>query len=151
MALAVGGVGDVIAIPTKLGFALALCTHTHEQYGALLRVADGTFDQGPPARLTQVFDAPVRFSCFFPLRHAIARGIVSVAGRIDVPKTLQAFPVFRAGFIDPASRKVEQWWLWDGEKEWKVGALTEEQNHLPVRGIWNDTILLERIEGGWSP
>jgi YD repeat-containing protein len=38
-----------------------------------------------------------------------------------------------------------------GEKEWKVGDITAEQRKLPLRGIWNDTLLVERIEAGWSP
>ncbi|WP_176536262.1 hypothetical protein [Rhizobium sp. L9] len=43
------------------------------------------------------------------------------------------------------------WWLWDGEKEWRIGQLSAEQHQLSIRGVWNDTLLVERIEFGWTP
>jgi hypothetical protein len=59
--------------------------------------------------------------------------------------------VFRAGVVDPAVGKVVDWWLWDGEKEWRVGSISDEQRKLPIRGCWNDTMLIKRIEEGWLP
>jgi hypothetical protein len=53
--------------------------------------------------------------------------------------------------IDPSTGKVKVWWLWDGEREWQVGELTEEQRGLSFREVWNDTLLIERIESGWTP
>ena len=43
------------------------------------------------------------------------------------------------------------WWLWDGEKEWKVGTLSPEMRAFPILGIVNDTALIEMIEAGWKP
>lgn len=43
------------------------------------------------------------------------------------------------------------WWLWDGVNEWPIGKLTKEQKHLPFNEVWNDTLLVERIESGWTP
>ncbi|WP_233212723.1 hypothetical protein [Collimonas sp. PA-H2] len=59
-----------------------------------------------------------------------------------IPEHSRNTPVFRAGVVDPATNKVETWWFWDGDKEWKVGAITEEQRKLPIRGSWNDTLLV---------
>ena len=64
---------------------------------------------------------------------------------------LRAFPTFRAGTPDPVTRKVETWWWWDGEREWRVGPLTPEQRAFPIRGVWNDTMLVARLEAGWTP
>jgi len=41
------------------------------------------------------------------------------------------------------------WWLWDGEKEWKIGELQPGMNALPPRAIINDTLLVERIVSAW--
>jgi hypothetical protein len=41
---------------------------------------------------------------------------------------------------------IQDWWLWDGRREWRVGALSPEQQDLPERGIWNDTALMHEIE-----
>jgi hypothetical protein len=53
--------------------------------------------------------------------------------------------------VDPTTGQVTVWWLWDGSREWRVGSLAADQKKLPVRGIWNDTLLVERIESGWLP
>ena len=65
---------------------------------------------------------------------------------------LQSFPLFRAaGIPDSRTWKVDTWWLWDGEKEWRVGAITEEQRKLPIRGIVNHEALVSYIERDWTP
>ncbi|MDQ8205892.1 hypothetical protein QEH52_00080 [Coraliomargarita sp. SDUM461003] len=88
---------------------------------------------------------------FFPLQAAVNHGGVEIVGNEVVPAEEKSFPVFRTGMVDPQTRKVSVWWLWDGEKEWKIGKLSPEQRSLPIRGVWNDTILIERIESGWTP
>ncbi len=60
-------------------------------------------------------------------------------------------PTFRTGVINPKTGKVDVWWLWDGNREWKIGAISEEQRKFPIRGSWNDTLFIERIEEGWLP
>jgi hypothetical protein len=74
-----------------------------------------------------------------------------LVGNVVVPLEAQAFPTFRNGVIDPSTGKVKVWWLWNGEKEWRVGEITAEQRRLPILGVWNDTLLIERIESGWTP
>jgi len=144
-------IGDVVEIESKKGFSYAQYTHKHKQYGALLRVLPG-FYKNQPDDFSEMVKICHRFYCFFPLGAAINRGIFKIAGNAAIPDKFREFPVFRAaGFIDPTTRKVDDWWLWDGEEEWRVGAITEEQRKMPIRGIWNDTILIERIESGWMP
>jgi hypothetical protein len=64
------------------------------------------------------------------------------------PAKLESFPIFRDGVADPRTGKIVNWWLWDGEREWLVGGLTDEQKKYPIREIVNDTLLMERIESG---
>ena len=143
-------IGDMVEIKTTRGFAYAHYTHKHKQYGALLRVFQGLYD-APPSNLEDVVRQKVAFSCFFPLGAAVHRKIVSVVGNVAVPDEAQKFPTFRTGIVNPSTRKVDVWWLWDGEREWRVGNLTPEQRTFPIRGTWNDTLLIERIESHWTP
>jgi hypothetical protein len=143
-------IGDVVEICTRQGRAYAIYTHLHPVYGALLRV----FDQLRPVRPFEIADitrSAIRFSVFFPLQAAIENEIVEIVGNVSIPDELKAFPTFRAGMVNPISKQVDKWWLWDGENEWEVGDLTEETRRLPIRGVWNDTLLINRIENGWRP
>jgi hypothetical protein len=146
-------IGDIVEIETCIGFAYALYTHRHNtppRFGALLRIFDRLY-KSRPEPIAQVIDNSVRFSTFFPLNAAIKRGIFEIVGNVTVPAHLQKFPTFRSGHINPKTKREENWWLWDGQREWRVGQLTKEQCQLPIRGVWNDTLLVERIEQGWRP
>ena len=143
------GVGDIVEINTQNGLAYAHVTHEHKQYGSLLRVYNRTYSARPDPIAAAVSCDP-SFSCFFPLKHAVRRKIVSVVGQADVPPAARYFPTFRTGVPD-RSGKVRVWFLWDGSNEWRVGDLTPEQRRLPILGVINDTLLVERIESEWRP
>ncbi len=146
-------IGDVVEIKTSKGLAYALYTHRHQtppRFGAMLRVFDELF-AARPVDIETIVQLPVRFTTFFPLQAAVDRGIVEIVGNARVPDHLCAFPIFRTGMINPQTKQVEQWSLWDGEKSWRVGLLSPEQRSLPIRGICNDTLLIDRIEKGWRP
>jgi hypothetical protein len=142
--------GDIIEIPTAKGLAYAQYALKNREWGALLRVLPG-FHQTRPADFAPLVAQPERFVTFFPLQAAVSRKIFAVVAHADVPARAQVFPLFRAaGFID-RDGKVQDWWLWDGEREWRVGQLTDELRRLPLRSIFNDTLLITRIEEGWTP
>jgi hypothetical protein len=143
-------IGDIIEISTQKGLAYAQFTHKHRVFGELIRIIPG-FWQRRPESFGAIADQAHVFVCFFPVSAAVNRGIMEVVGNATVPKEAQRFPVFRDGIADPVTGKVAVWWLWDGENEWKVGNLTSEQRKFPVSGVWNDTLLVERIESGWTP
>lgn len=146
-------IGDIVEIPTRNGFAYAQFTHKHRLYGALLRVYNRVFQTKQSLDIIQpvVLMREPDFSCFFPLGAAVQRGIVSMIGNIPIPEKQKQFPLFRTGVADPKTKKVGIWWLWDGENEWPIGELASEQKRIPIRGVWNDTLLVERIESGWTP
>ncbi|WP_156463983.1 hypothetical protein [Devosia sp. Leaf420] len=143
-------IGDVIEIRTRKGLAYAHFSHKHPQYGALLRVFGQTYN-ARPENFSAHMNAEPTFICFFPLGAAVNRGIVSIAGHVDIPADAREFPIFRAGMPGRDMREGSPWWLWDGEKEWRVGTLSPSQRKLPIRGVWNDTLLIKRIEDGWTP
>ena len=88
---------------------------------------------------------------FFPLAAALKSKIVRKVGLFDIPPHARQLPLFRSGVIDPQTGWIENWWLWDGENTRMVGSISQEQRKLPIKSIWNDTLLIERIEQGWSP
>ncbi|AHF84108.1 hypothetical protein RLEG3_20840 [Rhizobium leguminosarum bv. trifolii WSM1689] len=143
-------IGDIVEINTAKGFSYAQYAHKHKQYGVLLRVFGKFFESRPDSFNDLVSEQPV-FMCFFPLNAAVGQRIVSIVDNVALPSDAKKFPTFRAGIVDPATQKVGVWWLWDGENEWRIGQLAAEQRHLSIRGVWNDTLLIERIESGWTP
>ena len=144
-------IGDIVEIETPVGLAYALYTHHDVEFGAMLRVFDELHAKRPRVP-EEVLMHEVRFSTFYPLRAALREGLVRIAGNAPVPDCLRTFPLFRAaGLVDPTRRRVQDWWLWDGQKEWRVGRLTPEQRKLPIRAVWNHTYLFDRIVDGWRP
>jgi hypothetical protein len=141
--------GDVIEIPTPSGFAYAQFTHKHPRYGALIRVLPGLFLERP-SEFAQIVEEMELFVAFFPLGPACNREIVKVVAEEKIPSRSSKFPTFRTG-VRTQDGEVHCWWLWDGESEWMIGKLKPEQHLLPIRGIWNDTLLIERILAGWRP
>jgi hypothetical protein len=138
--------GDVVEVEVKKGFAYAHFTHAHKQYGSLVRVF-GEIHVTRPAEFSRVVVQPVLFQTFFPLSAACSRKIVSlVASEAVCPPS--EFPVFRAG-IQNSLGIVDNWWLWDGETEKQIGRLEPGVERFPIRGVINDTLLVERISSGW--
>ena len=142
-------IGDIVEIKTSRGLVYAQYTHKHKDYGALLRVFETGYEYRPEC-INSIVKEKVQFTIFFPLQAAIKQNIVFVVGNCGVAKELVDFPVFRAGAINPNIGKVATCWLWDGKKETKIGKLSEEQRKLPIRGVCNDTLLIERIETYWT-
>jgi hypothetical protein len=143
-------IGDIIEIPISDGLVYAHYTHQHSPFGGLIRVFDPVFNS-PVTDLDKLVEEPVRFSTFLPVQAFVKRGIFKVIGNREPSAKNRIFPIFRDGIADPNTKRVATWWLWDGEKEWKVGTLTPEQRKYPLRAVWNDTMLVNRIEQGWTP
>ncbi|WP_158133745.1 hypothetical protein [Vibrio navarrensis] len=139
--------GDIVEIPLpENGTGYAQYTHKHKQYGALLRVfqvCEKVED------ISYLLTVPHQFTTFFPLGAAVSREIVSIVGSLPIREEFKAFPIFRSGMVNK-SGTVEVWWLWDGENEERIGKLSPKQMEYPIRGIINDTLLIERICEGWQ-
>jgi hypothetical protein len=142
----------VIEIPTPKGLAYAQYTHKHDippRYGSLLRVLPGLFSHRP-ADFSELVNQPPAFTTFFPLGAACNRGILHVVASEAIPPHSSPFPIFRNSHRDKTGKRVGPWFLWDGQREWKVETLTDQQlRDYPPLGTWNDTLLIERILAGW--
>lgn len=143
------GPGIVVEMPVDDQFGYMLCTHRHPDFLDLVRVFRGLHDRRP-ADLKALAEGEVQFSCFTPLRRVIKDGYGTVVGIVDIPEHLEPFPVFRGGLVD-ANKKAATWWLWDGEKEWRVGNLEPSQLALPIRGVYGAEVIQQYLREGWTP
>jgi hypothetical protein len=143
-------IGDVVEIQTRTGLFYAQYTHSNPEYGTLIRVLNGVFPDRPQD-IQSLGLSPTRYFLFCFLQSAVNRGVWEVIGNCPLPEHSKHFPLFRSGIADPVTGSVKDWWLWDGNTSWKVGALSKEQRSLPERGIWTDALLIERLEEGWNP
>lgn len=142
--------GDIFSIGTAKGTAYFQFVKKVGMMGALIRVFSATY-QTPPSDWNALVGQNTNFWVFFPVAAASKKGVVQKVANCEVPESARSTPIFRAGIPDPDTGKVDTWWLWDGEREWPVGTITEEQRRLPIRASWNDTLLVQRIEEGWLP
>ncbi len=142
-------IGDVIEIRTPRGLAYAQYTHEHREpprHGSLLRVLPGLYDR-QPKDLASLVEQEERFSVFFPLGAALARGIFRIVGKADVPLSKQRFPIFRSK--TPAGTI----YYWDGRREWRETwwRRTPRWRRNAINAILNDTALVERVSSNWKP
>jgi hypothetical protein len=141
--------GDVFEIHTQKGLAYAQFLFKDKMYGNLIKVFKGFFAKRPEY-VQDLMELPVQLKTFIPLQAAINQGIFEVIGRQPVSDEDAQLPLFKMGIRDPHSGKVAVWFLWDGKREWRIDELTSEQRSYPWRGTLNDTLLIERIEEGWT-
>lgn len=73
-------------------------------------------------------------------------------GNFPVPEFAQKFPVFKNSMsLTKKEPEEEVWSLWDGDKSWKVGKLSlEEQKKYPMKKLCDVKALARNIETGKS-
>lgn len=146
-------IGDVLEIPTGRGLAYCQYTHRDKEYGDLIQVKEG-FYSSRPGSFENVIHSESTIITFFPVGYAVKDKVFEIVARMDVPERFQKFPTFRVRGINIKNGKAKEWWFWDGVKTWPkkpVYELTEEQINLPIKEIWNDTLLIEYIESDYTP
>jgi hypothetical protein len=138
------GPGLAFSIVCDVGFAVGLVTYDVPKVGALVWIADPTFDEEPTLELVREIRC-WRWPVFFPLEAAIRRRIVEPVGIVPVPQGLQELPVMR-------SRDGRGGWILvkfvDGAAQ-PSGVATDRA--IPRYSVVNDTMLKEMIVSGWQP
>jgi hypothetical protein len=142
-------IGDVLEMKTAKGLAYAQYTHQNPLMGGLIRILPGLFSKRPQS-LAELVEERTKGVVFFPVKAAVKGRVFPVVANLPVPDHSAGFPLFRAAGPPNISGTIS-WWLWDGEREWEIGKLTNEQRKLPIRVLWTDKMLIQRLESGWGP
>lgn len=147
-------IGDVYEIKTNKGLAYFQYTHEHTKppkWGSLIRILSGFYQKSPSDDEIQVIvNEKHRFHTFCYLNDAIKEKEVTFVGNFETPLFAQSFPVFKGTNSMPKRNPLDKiWWLWDGEKSWKVGRLSlKEQMKYPIKKLCDATALARNIETG---
>jgi hypothetical protein len=144
-------IGDILEISTQRGLAYAQLTHNHPDWGALLWIAPGLWEQRPADVVTLV-DAADGFFSFVPLSELVKTGRAQVVGHSDVAESRAQFPLFRDYRQTDREGRARGHRFWDGSRTWHVGdQLTPEQLRLPLRILPSPDLFIKRLEDGWRP
>lgn len=141
--------GDTFAIATPKGAGYFQFVGKDPTLGALIRILPGTFPE-PPADLAALAASRELYYVNFPLGAAVRRNLVRWVGHFELPEGVVSNPPRRQSLkFLPLSR--DRWRLFDGVDYQVVDSLTEEQGNWSPDGVWNDTLLAERMAEGWLP
>lgn len=148
-------IGDIVEFSLPSGkFGYAQYTHLHKgkpSHGQLLRILPGAYDERP-ADLAVLAQQHERFYSFFPVDQAITDGYIRIAGHAEVPDWALSFPRFRSvRQIDPKTKRVSKWWLWDGVQSIPIEEMTPDLAALSIRGRPTYGFLASRIDSNWKP
>lgn len=140
--------GDVFEINTPKGKAYLHYIYKHETLGALIRVLSGLYTDRP-LDFEMLVSSKERYMISFPLSVANNRNIVErvssyPADNFDMPRFMRDWHIISGEFLG--------WHIVDTEtlQRQLVKNLTTEQKKLSPYGIWNDTLLIERLADDWS-
>ncbi len=141
-------IGDIFEIVTPIGKAYLHYIFKDESIGDLIRVLPGIYAERP-ASFEQLAASKERYMIFFPVSVANKRKIIELVG--NYPTT---------GFTKPAFMRTEHivkgdflGWFIINTKTWQrelKKELSSEQKELSPWGVWNDTLLIERLGNNWS-
>ncbi len=145
-------VGDVFGIETPKGIGYFQYVYLNPKDDIeLIRVLPGLYAEEPQNIEGLVSQKEVYF-VQFPVRAAYRRKIIRLIGHYEIPSGIEVPPkqmrtthFIRGEFIC--------WHIVDFETAQRVSVkeLSDEQKILSPWGIWNDTLLIEKLVEGWIP
>lgn len=140
--------GDIFEINTHKGKAYLHYIYKDPSVGDLIRVLPGIYPERP-ANFDTLAGSNEDYMIFFPLSAAYKRKIIECVGFYPAD-----------GFSKPPYMRTEHnvrgeflgWHIIDTDT-WQrklVKSLSLDQKQFSPWGIWNDTLLIERITNNWS-
>jgi len=140
--------GDLFSIITSKGYAYLHYAYHDHSIGDMVRVLPGIYLEQPD-NLETLVNKDEMFNVFFPLKPAIKKKKVTKLGNYS----LNGFKVPNKMRIDHHVKGVFIGWHIVDIDSWQrelVTSLSDSQKKLSPWGVWNDTLLIERLEEGWS-
>ena len=142
--------GNVYELKTGRGLAYLQHTYEHPEYGSLIRVLPG-LHESRPRDLSEVTKAKELYFVFFPVKAAARMRIVERVETCGIPQGSEKPAVMRRPGARAQDGRVKTWFINNGKSETLVTHLNEDQRDLSIMAIWNDTLLISRIESEWQP
>lgn len=138
-------IGDVVEIPLSDGRkAYGQYVFHDKKNGALLQVFDAITNLSLPVEEV-IASGPMFPPIFTPISGWVQDGIWAVVGHSPLKDF--RFPKFRGG-LENREGRITCWWIYDGEKSYKIGKLPPEYQNLEYHVIWPVKEVIERIETG---
>ena len=140
-------IGDIFEIETSKGKAYLHYIFKDDTNGDLVRVLSGLYSNLPDD-LEDIASKDEDFIVFFPLSAANRKKIVEKVGhyRNDFkrPEYMRTEHYVRGEFLGWHIINTDTW------QRKLVKELDDNQKKLSPWGIWNDTLLIERLEERWT-
>lgn len=144
-------VGDLFEIETPKGRGYFQYVYLNPKTDIeLISVLPGLYSE-EPQKIEDLVQKKEAFFVHFPARAAYRRKIIRLIGHYELPSELEVPPkqmrtthVIKGEFICWHIVDYETW------QRIPVKELSSEQKKLSPWGVWNDTLLIERMMEGWT-
>ena len=141
--------GDIFEIKTSKGYAYFHYVYKDNQLGQLIKVLTKIYDQRPASFNDLITNNNECFLLFFPVSAALKNNIIEKADNYVVsnfkkPKQMRTEHHIKGEFLGWDIIDTDTW------KRKFTKKLSRSQKKLSPWGIWNDTLLIERLEEGWN-
>jgi hypothetical protein len=141
-------IGDIFEIKTPIGSAYLHYIHKDKTIGDLIRVLPGLFTERPDD-FDAIASAKERYMIFFPLSAANNRKLLERVGfypadGFEMPKYMRTKHFVGKEYLGWHVVDTATW------KRQLLNSLTSEQMQYSPWGVWNDTLLIERLANDWS-
>jgi hypothetical protein len=141
--------GDLFEIKTEKGFGYFQYVFDEIDKIQIIRVLTNHFTEQPES-FTEIVNEKEFYYIHFPLVTAFNRKLISFTGNYAIPSSVSKPKYMRT--THTIRGKMLGWHIVDTLtlKRQFVIDLSEEQKQLSPWGIWNDTLLKERISQNWT-
>lgn len=143
--------GDVFEIATSKGFAYFQCVkEALATECETIRILPGTYENIEEANLENLVSEKEQYFIQFTLKYAVKQKCVKFIGTFKVPEHVVVPQYYRSKHI--VRGEFICWHIIDSEtlQRRSVEKLSNDEKKLSEWGIWNDTLLSERIAEGWT-
>lgn len=140
--------GDIFEINTNKGNAYFQCVKIDKLKWDIIKVFNQLFDERPSLNI--IVDIHDSYFVGFALGAAFKRKLVEKIGNVPLEPDSKLPEYMRSNH---AVRGQHLGWHIIDTATWKrqlVEKPSEEQMRLSPWGIWNDTLLKEKLESGWN-
>jgi hypothetical protein len=141
-------IGDIFEINTSKGKAYIHLIYEDKDSVELVRVLSGLYHERP-VNFETIAKQKEQFIVSFPLKVAVKKRIVARVGNFnkenfEKPKYMRTEHHIQGEFLGWHIIDTDSW------KRQLVQKLNTEQLNLSPWGVWNDTLLIERLSQGWN-